>query len=75
MNVFHLPIVHFHVLSVEKENSGRDVTNVEVSCVDWRFIHINDIDWGHIAEVMGGFWQLKSTEGKDGVKTLQNNDK
>lgn len=44
MNVFHLPIVHFHVLSVEKENSGRDVTNVEVSCVDWRFIHINDID-------------------------------
>lgn len=55
MNDFHSPIVHFHVLSVEKENSGRDVTNVEVSCVNWRFIYINNVDGGHITKVMGGF--------------------
>lgn len=54
-NDFHSPIVHFHVLAVEKENSGRDVTNVEVSCVNWRFIYINDIDGRHITEVMGSF--------------------
>lgn len=49
------PIVHFHVLPVEKENSGGDVTDVEVSCVNWRFVYINDIDGRHVTEVMGGF--------------------
>ena len=52
---FHSPIVHFHVLSVEKKNCGRDVTNVKVSCVNRRFIYINDIDGRHITKVMGGF--------------------
>lgn len=68
---FHSPIVHFHVLSVEKKNCGRDVTNVEVSCVNRRFIYINDIDGRHITKVMGGFWKLKSTKGKDGVNVFK----
>lgn len=55
VNPFYSPIVHFHVLTVEKENSGRDVTNVEVSRVNRRFIYINDIDGRHITEVMGRF--------------------
>ena len=54
-SVEHSPIIHFHVLSVEKENSGGDVTDVKVSCVDWSFIHINDVDGRHVAQVMGSF--------------------
>lgn len=55
VNSFDSPIVHFHVLPVKEENGGRDVTNVEVSRVNWRFIYINDIDGRHITQVMGGF--------------------
>lgn len=51
----HSPIIHFHVLSVEEENSGGDVTYVEVSCVDGSFIHINDVDGRHVTQVMGSF--------------------
>lgn len=40
----HSPIIYFHVLPIKKENSGGDVTDIEVSCVNWRFIHIDDID-------------------------------
>lgn len=48
-------IIHFHVLSVEKENSGGDVTDVKVSCVDRHFIHIHDVDGRHVTQVMGSF--------------------
>lgn len=41
-------IIHFHVLSVEKENSGGDVTDVKVSCVDRSFIGINNVDGSHV---------------------------
>lgn len=55
VNCFDSPIVHFHVLPVKKEDGGRDVTNVEVSRVNWRFIYINDIDGRHVTQVMGSF--------------------
>lgn len=48
-------IVHFHVLSVEKENSGGDVADVKVSRVDGSFIHIDDVDGRHVTQVMGSF--------------------
>lgn len=53
------------MLSIKKENSGGDVTDVEVSCVNGRFIHIDDVDGGHITQVMGSFRQLKSREMTD----------
>lgn len=48
-------IIHFHVLSVEKEHRGGDVTDVKVSCVNGSFIHINDVDGRHVTQVMGSF--------------------
>ena len=58
----HSPIIHFHVLAVEKENCGGDVTDVKVSGVDGSFIHVNDVNGRHVTEVVGSFRQLKSTE-------------
>lgn len=48
-------IIHFHVLPVEKENSGGDVADVKVSGVDGSFIHINDIDGRHVTQIVSSF--------------------
>lgn len=55
ISFIHSPIIHFHVLPIEKEDSGGDVADVKVSCVDGSFIHINDVDGRHVAQVMGRF--------------------
>lgn len=53
LGVIWRAIIHLHVLSVEKENNGGDVADVEVSCVDGRFIHVDDVDGRHVAQVVG----------------------
>lgn len=58
----HSPVIHLHVLPVEKENGGRDVTNVKVSGVDWSLIDINNVDGRHVTQVMGRFRQLGKTK-------------
>lgn len=55
MTALHSPIIHFHVLPIEEEDSGGDVTNVKVSCVDGSFVHINNVDGRHVAQAMGSF--------------------
>lgn len=48
-------IIHLHVLPVEEEDGGGDVADVKVSRVDRSFVHIDDVDRRHVAEVVGGF--------------------
>jgi len=55
LTTVHSPVIHFHVLPVEKENNAGDVADVKVSCVDVRFIHVNDVDGCHVAQVVGSF--------------------
>lgn len=51
----HLPIVHLHVLSIEEEHSGRDVTDVKVSGVNWSLVDVDDVDGRHVAQVVSSF--------------------
>lgn len=55
LGVIWRAVIHFHVLPVEKENNAGDVADVKVSCVDVRFIHVNDVDGCHVAQVVGSF--------------------
>lgn len=43
------------MLAIEEENSRGNEADVKVSCVNRHFVHIHQINTGHVTQIMSGF--------------------
>lgn len=53
-----LPIVNFHMLSIEEKYSCWNQSDVKVTCVDWHGVHIHNVYISHTRNIMRRLGQL-----------------
>ena len=53
-----LPIVNFHMLTIEEEHSCWNQSNVKVTCVNRHGVNIHNVYVSHTRNIMGRLGQL-----------------
>ena len=53
-----LPIVNFHMLSIEEKHSCWNQRDIKVTCVDWHCVDIHNVYISHARNIMRRFGQL-----------------
>lgn len=43
----NLPIIYFHVLSIEKEDCGWNITDVKILSIHWHLAYIHQVNCSH----------------------------